>query len=170
MPSGEIHLRFNRRSSPVFVILGALMLVFGEPGILAFVGYLFGLLFVSRYIDPDADQLGLTQAEGRAMREWKITRVKPIQEIGGCLGFLLVWWMFPYAYIMKYFGGHRGLSHVPIIGTISRLIWLFSPLFFAWWWYYYPWQSYVVPFGIGLFCGLSVADVLHIFLDFRGSK
>jgi hypothetical protein len=139
-------------------------------GILVYMGYVCGILWVSRYIDPDADLLGMTESEGRLMREWKFTHNKVIQEVGGCIGFVVVWWMLPYAYIMKFFGGHRGLSHTHVLGTLTRVLWILWPVAFVWWWYYMPWAEFIIPFVCGITGGLIVTDSMHIYLDNRTPK
>jgi hypothetical protein len=139
------------------------------------VGYFVGLLFISRWCDPDLDQLGMTAAEGRALNDLRKVKIPRkglrrylrlfLRELGGLIGFAWVWWMMPYAYFMRYFGGHRGLSHTYIMGTITRVLWAFWPLYVAWWWYYMPYHAYVLPFALGCFLGLCVMDAFHIWLD-----
>lgn len=70
----------------------------------------------------------------------------------------------PYSYIFR----HRGISHLPLIGTLTRVVWLagfFAILFFLLrinqpdlnqWDESYTW------FGLG---GLAVADLCHVLLD-----
>jgi len=132
--------------------------------ILGYVGYLCGI-FISRWIDPDSDLMGMTESEGRLMNEWRITKFRFIQELGGAFGFLIVWWMLPYAYIMRFFGGHRGLSHVYVLGTLTRVLWLLVPIALVWWWYYWSYPEFVTPWLIGVFIGLSIMDSLHVWLD-----
>jgi len=62
---------------------------------------------------------------------------------------------------------HRGLSHVPLIGTLTRLLWLlgfFWLLFWALGWVVpkLDWNQPLVWFAIG---GLAAADLLHVLLD-----
>ena len=129
MPDGATHLAYlEHRRTPVLLLASPLVglgLNGDLPwwiGILTYVGYYVGYSYLSRYLDPDSDQLSLTSSEGRLMREL------------GILGFLVVWWMLPYAYIMKWFGGHRGLAHVHILGTMTRVLWAFCPALWAWHW------------------------------------
>lgn len=70
----------------------------------------------------------------------------------------------PYSYLFR----HRGFSHMPIVGTLSRVIWFIGFLWLAsallgW---AFPelsrWNAAYVCFGIG---GLSVADLFHVALD-----
>ena len=70
----------------------------------------------------------------------------------------------PYSYIFK----HRGLSHVPIIGTLTRILWLFGCIYLTLFILgkaipsfeidQYPLFPYVV-------IGLATADLFHIILD-----
>jgi uncharacterized metal-binding protein len=62
---------------------------------------------------------------------------------------------------------HRGISHIPVVGTATRILWLLANLWvacaiFKW---EYPnllrWDS-LLWYGIG---GLAVADLFHIVLD-----
>ena len=179
MPDGKTHRAFNKRYTPFALMLGGMGLLMALPAGLQFaglfaVGYLVGLLLLSRWCDPDLDQLGMTAAEGRAMNDLRKVRIPRkglrrylrlfLREVGGWIGFLWVWWMMPYAYIMRYFGGHRGLSHTYIIGTVTRVVWAFWPLYVAWWWYYYPWIGLVLPSALGCFLGLCVMGAVSILL------
>ena len=85
----------------------------------------------------------------------------------GCLGFLAAWWMMPYAYIMRFFGGHRGLAHVHVIGTLTRVVWvgLLPALFFWLAEVSFPFQTLLFVFLIGTVLGLMLADSVHILLD-----
>ena len=65
---------------------------------------------------------------------------------------------------------HRGLSHVPVIGTLTRLVWLVGPLaILAFVFALSPppvewWQP--VSWWVG---GLMLADTLHSVLDWLGT-
>jgi uncharacterized metal-binding protein len=168
MPSGKIHKQFNDRMSGFVLMLGlgvysitigiANSYVSLETIILlvaSFVGYCVGYFLVARYIDPDADQLSLTISEGRLMREV------------GIFGFVVVWWMMPYAYIMKWFGGHRGVAHWHLIGTITRFMWLLwlPILLIVISGAQIPFLLWILAILSGVFIGVCVADSLHIWLD-----
>jgi len=186
MPDGKTHHAYNLKNTPyvlgVFAILGlTVATVLGShylDAALVFVGQCVGVLLLSRWIDPDLDQLGLTSAEGRLLNDFKIIKgrsrslpfrvfKKTVNELGGWIGFLIAWWAMPYAYIMRYFGGHRGLSHVHIVGTITRVVWMFWPLVYLWWWFYFPYFEIITPLLLGAFTGLCAIDSLHIHLDRR---
>ena len=71
----------------------------------------------------------------------------------------------PYSYLFR----HRGISHMPLIGTITRILWLigFLALLFHCLDWAMPslhsyWKEPYVWFGIG---GLAVADLFHVLLD-----
>lgn len=70
----------------------------------------------------------------------------------------------PYSYLFR----HRGLSHMPIIGTITRVLWLLAILWLLmscldW---AYPnlatWNHPLLWFALG---GLATADIFHVLLD-----
>lgn len=104
-------------------------------------------------MDGDLDQIGLSSAEGRAMRA------------AGCIGVLWVMYWMPYAYIMP----HRSfLSHFPYVSTAIRLAYLFAPILALA--YYFGVLGYldhpIVFAGLfGLWSGLGQADMIHYTLD-----
>ena len=57
---------------------------------------------------------------------------------------------------------HRGISHIPIIGTLERTAWFLGPALLLAWQDVVEWE---VPLLI--FVGLCLSDVLHIILDWR---
>lgn len=70
----------------------------------------------------------------------------------------------PYSYLFR----HRGISHAPIIGTLTRILWLC--LFF---WILFAFLDWTLPsleklnqpyiwFGL---IGLAISDLFHLFLD-----
>lgn len=69
----------------------------------------------------------------------------------------------PYSYLFR----HRGISHMPIIGTLTRVLWLmgFMWLLFSCLDWAYPnlhWNQPPFWFGIS---GLALADFFHVLLD-----
>lgn len=69
----------------------------------------------------------------------------------------------PYSYFFR----HRGISHMPLIGTITRVVWLlafFWLIYFAIGWAFpqLNWDEPLLWFAIG---GLAVADLIHVLLD-----
>jgi uncharacterized metal-binding protein len=71
----------------------------------------------------------------------------------------------PYSYFFR----HRGISHLPVIGTLTRVLWLLGCLYFAFFLldkaipHLHFWNQPLVWFGVA---GLAVADLLHVFLDY----
>jgi uncharacterized metal-binding protein len=106
-------------------------------------------------LSPDLDQEGISHAEWRLVK-WTFG-----------LGFLwlLLWW--PYAALMP----HRGLSHVPIIGTATRLAYLGAIVGAALyalgpaWWPWFDWLRWYAPTWAA---GLALSDVAHWVMDWRG--
>jgi hypothetical protein len=119
------------------------------------IGILIGY-WLHRWIDPDLDQIAITSAEGRMMREIPV------------LGSLLVGWTTLYAWVMKLFGGHRSpITHFPVIGTLVRMVWLFAPVSVL---IYYFMPLYFGNFIISLLwvgLGLGVGDLLHFIEDYK---
>jgi len=70
----------------------------------------------------------------------------------------------PYSHLFK----HRGISHIPFIGTLTRIVWLigFMWLLFGCLGLAFPhladWNHPLFWFGVG---GLAVADLFHELLD-----
>ena len=62
-------------------------------------------------ISPDLDQESISHGE------WQIVK----RTYG--MGFLFLMWWYPYALAHK----HRGISHLPIVGTLGRVIYLLAP-------------------------------------------
>lgn len=103
MSSGKTHAR---DSAAIAAISGLAVAAFTQqPAIgLAFAGgSLSGIL-----LTPDLDQ------EGISYSEWRIIKYT----LG--IGFLWVWYWLPYALLSR----HRGLSHWPIVGTATRVMYI----------------------------------------------
>lgn len=71
----------------------------------------------------------------------------------------------PYSYLFR----HRGFSHMPVVGTLSRVAWLMGFLWLTssllgW---VFPdlsqWNGAYVCFAVG---GLAAADLFHVALDY----
>ncbi|MDW8293267.1 MAG: DUF2227 family putative metal-binding protein [Anaerolineae bacterium] len=73
------------------------------------------------------------------------------------------WALVAYARLYARIFAHRGISHLPIIGTLTRAAWLLAPL---------------VAFGLRppthavmlVVAGLSAADVVHLIGDAIGTR
>lgn len=113
-----------------------------EFGIGVLVGYGIG-----RWIDPDWDIVGTTEAEGRMMNELKIT------------GYVLYGISSIYGAIFRRF--HRKwITHLPGLSTAIRMAFILLPIGLLW--------KGVFTFPvllIGIWFGLSIADGLHYAAD-----
>ncbi|MFN3346838.1 MAG: DUF2227 family putative metal-binding protein [Candidatus Bipolaricaulaceae bacterium] len=136
VPSGQAHLAVELALLPLCVGAGYGLGLRAELVPLA-LGYLAGSLFLS----PDLDLY-----HSRPARRWRPLRV--------------LWW--PYARLLR----HRGLSHHPLFGPLSRLLYLGLWALLVWllvglprlrW----PPASLTLPF-LG---GLLVPQLLHLVLD-----
>lgn len=142
MPSGERHLRLELFLLPLF-LAGLYLWELDWPGLVSFAGaYLFSSLMLS----PDLDL-----RSNHARRRW------------GILG--LIW--IPYPKIFR----HRGLSHNPLLGPLTRVGYLFLLGFIIVLGLNYfslaaPMRIYlhkelVAMIGIGLY----LPNILHILYD-----
>lgn len=154
MPPGYVHLNLWKKYLPYVLtfsvlVMGLLDVMMG-PAIAT--GYLMGY-----FIDPDLDQLSMTEGEGRILKNFKIF---------GAI-FLGVW--LPYAYLFK----HRGISHYPILGTLTRWGYLSTVFLLV----LRPPMEKVLegiityPMAwLGIFCGMAIADTIHSGADFGWIK
>ncbi|MEM7130444.1 MAG: DUF2227 family putative metal-binding protein [Chloroflexota bacterium] len=119
------------------------------------VGFLFGL-YVGRRVTPDLDiDEVITRQTRRYLNRHRI------------LGWLWRIYWLPYAL----YHPHRGISHVPLIGTLGRWVYLFFlPIVITYW---LTWMSGPQPwillmatlFWMAEFAGQSMQDLLHIWMD-----
>lgn len=157
MPDGATHYRIWKDRIPLAVVVGTTVGILDKDPLVA-VGFISGYL-MGRYVDPDADLIGVTSSEGRLMRELKI------------FGVLLTMWLFPYAYLMRFVGlngrkGHRNFfSHFPIVGTLIRYIWIFGLPMFLYWWYIADFPIWFPAVVLSSFSGLCLADIFHWVAD-----
>ncbi len=133
MPSGRVHTRVGLA---LLLVLAAgtiylwvpLTEYFGkdklvECGLLFVLAYFFGTFLFS----PDMDL-----ARSEAMYNWGLLR--------------LLW--YPYAKFLR----HRGLSHIPILGTLSRVVYLLIMAYFG---------VFLANLTLGFNWQLSISDLLH---------
>lgn len=150
MPSGKVHYSYWKEAIPVIGIISVVSAVTSKDLLLGssvMLGYLFG-----RYIDPDLDQIGITEAEGRLIKDLKLFGV-----------FIVAYWL-PYGYIMK----HRSfLSHFPVVSTFIRIIYMFLPVIvlLALRPDLLSYSPILFPFLSGIFGGLAISDLIHYMLD-----
>ncbi len=79
----------------------------------------------------------------------------------GCVGGVWKSWWWLYSIIFK----HRGISHWFIIGTITRFVYLFFPVYLV----FYSLGVSVTLFNaclLYLFIGVCISDTAHIIMDF----
>lgn len=119
-------------------------------GAAACVGCLLGIP-----IGPDLDQEGISAAE------WKIIK----WTLG--LGFLWLMFWWPYALIHS----HRGVSHIPIVGTLGRLLYMAILLIIIWLILGCKPLPVIDPWLLkGLVAGLILSDILHWVMDLGGKS
>ncbi|NPB03856.1 MAG: hydrolase [Thermotogae bacterium] len=148
MPSGKVHDGVN---TAVGLALGVVVWVETEDVVFTIL-FLLGFFFATYYLSPDLDLEGT-----RPVRRW------------GKLSFI---WR-PYAAVMP----HRGLSHIPILGVLTRLGYLFLLLSLLW----FLMMGILEYFGLSpprlklvplrsdwwqpFILGVLLADTLHIAMD-----
>ena len=153
MPDGQTHARIHKIGLfPVALFTAPLALSLPIDWLLVQAGYSLGAL-----IDPDLDQVGVTMAEGRALRHF------------GCLGAVWVGYWVPYGYLLK----HRGtFSHVPFISTFIRLVYISVPVWITGYLVQrfmgidvLDWMIYYIRAYVPIWFGLSIADTFHWIAD-----
>lgn len=134
---GGAHARHSIYAAPVAGV-GAFFLT-GSSSASAFaaLGSLSGVP-----LTPDLDQQGVSRSE------WQI-----VKHTYG-LGWLWVMYWYPYSLIFR----HRGVSHRPVLGTLTRLLWL-TPL----------WLMIGVP-EPAFVAGLMLSDLIHWAADLLPRK
>jgi uncharacterized metal-binding protein len=147
MADGQTHSRINLVNG--IVLTGATAFWWHpdwQTTVAVGVGCLIGWL-----ITPDLDLVGVTYEEKRVYRfNWLV-------------GFLWQLYWLAYSRMMP----HRGLSHVPIFGTLTRVVYLLAPwLLLA---YGYNWLPPFRPewwwwLGAG-FAAWALQDIVHLILD-----
>ena len=161
MPNGKVHIRLWKQWS-FLAIIPALLALYAQDFLTALcipLGYLMGA-----FIGPDLDQVGISSDEGRMMRSF------------GFLGSLFAAWWLPYAYLMRFLGGHRSFwSHLPLISTALRFAWGFWPIVgLGTWWIITRNEFWVLPIAgrsiIGLISGMTVSDTVHCTADLLAPK
>jgi uncharacterized metal-binding protein len=156
MPGGVRHKQLHDIFWFLPVITGAVLLYYwwpplGEDILLVLTippGYYFG-----NFMDPDLDLPMNTVAKKR----WKNIVLWP----------MFLWWSV-YSKLAKLLGGHRSfLTHAPVISTWIRFVWLLIPVMLIFVLIDIPWLHYeVLQYGLwGLFIGVSISDIVHIFFD-----
>lgn len=135
MPNGKTHDAITIYSSPI-VGIGTYLITNSIPLSLIVGG---SHIISGLWLSPDLDLAGTYPH-----KRWK--------SIG------LDWIWLPYEKLIP----HRGISHTPLIGTISR-IWILIPLFYFVW-LLTDWQSFIKIF-IVVFTGLESGAFFHYVPD-----
>ena len=152
MPSGKIHDQIWRVGLDYIFYITLFVLVpisiyTGEIELIAiFSGYLLG-----SFIEPDLDQYAITTSEARLYKWFK--------DVGAFIVGYFTW----YAYRFK----HRGISHYPIIGTLTRWVWMLFP-FMIYWILSGNYDGFLIlksKWLVYMFVGNSISDILHIGAD-----
>ncbi len=159
--NGRAHGMATKVAAPVVAVVAVATTGEWLLGVAAAIGCLAGLI-----IDPDLDCNSTLQLMNAS--RWRMMRASwPI----GYLWFFL-WW--PYSQLFP----HRGLSHVPVLGTLTRLVYLaviplgilvalsftghnITPAALDIWMLVRP-RLDLIFFAV---CGLIVSDTLHWAMD-----
>lgn len=164
MSTGRTHATFAWGLSIPLTFTGAYLYASGYPdlGIGVWWGTLAGIL-----ITPDADLEGTTWEERR------------LYNLSLLLGLLWQWAWFLYARAIP----HRGISHIPILGTITRIGYLVFVSYMATWIVNGAWLNYCqfagcapqqvsIPWNViqpltwaGLIIAWVAQDMGHLLLD-----
>ena len=117
--------------------------VLASPALTRLVGYdaVMGLIagaIVGILVTPDIDHHVITYEENRIKRWCNL-----------CGKIWIIYWL-PYSKAFK----HRGISHAPIVGTMTRALYFPLPVIVAGW--------FGIASVVGLLAGWALQDLLHI--------
>ena len=136
MPTYRTHVKVNFLLALPLSLLAAKWL--GGKDMLFFSGaFLYGTLF----LHPDLD----------------IARKVGLFSLRGLLS--LPFW--PYSFFFR----HRGISHLPLVGTATRVLWLFGVIAAAAFLLGYTMPILDQPFLVPILFGFGLADLSHEILD-----
>jgi hypothetical protein len=179
VPDGATHYKYWKRGLAVVIPASGILFVAGIFSNLYVSEFALWLLFwywCGRYIDPDWDLLGVTQAEGRIQRELDLLAVFILP--------VTTFYAAGIGYIVKKFhiahaigGSHRTwLTHSLVPGTLLRCVLICLCLGSMVNWanfilghflngvlVFYPYD--LAAFGLAQFAGLGTADSIHLWLD-----
>lgn len=158
MPSGRVHAAVLAGVTPIAVGVG--WWVGGWRG----GGWVAGGCLVAQLVGPDLDLEGWTYNEllwsksGRWLRRVGGPALAPLAAALAAVG--AVWWAVWWGYGRMF--KHRGVSHWPLVGTLTRLgylaVLLDGPVALS--------GVEVDWVGVGVVAGVvAVADLLHIGMD-----
>jgi len=140
----------------VVVSLWGGVMAYYASGDVEFAGWVAAGSALTLLINPDTDQEGMDRNEHRLVRNTY-----------GC-GFIWLAAWYPYARMFR----HRGLSHAPVIGTLTRLGYMaviVTALASAWY-VIYPFRvvvdwEWAITAACGAITGMAVSDVVHWIID-----
>ncbi len=150
MPSGKAHCILNLKAALPFGVGAAGVATFVSSAatdpLLALAAFAGGYLLSTCGVNPDQD----------------LGHIRIFPERWPVWGMLLFWWSLPYGKLFR----HRGISHWPVVGTLTRvlvmglwivplLLWLFPQI---------P-KLELFQYSLWAFAGLAVADLAHIAAD-----
>jgi uncharacterized metal-binding protein len=162
MPSTPIH---DFSSVSLGVVIGALAIALKQPIILATAaGAMMGVMF-----SPDWDWDGTVIEDKKSRRRQVLTEARAgrgernVKRVFGKVVRrwppIIEQWLYLYAIIFS----HRGLSHSYLVGTLTRILWLFFLYLIAGALLYAANWLVLLPLFI---LGQWLADALHVTLDF----
>lgn len=176
MPDGATHHLYWKKDLPFVIAAGILLLVVGlfkSLYLSEFAVWMVIWYWMGRYIDPDLDLIGVTQAEGRMLRELSLLGV-----------FLFSFTSFYAAFIMWVFrtfkvkgNTHRSwVTHSIVPGTVLRAglidipLWAIVSTFGDWMFLTFGLvQNFasgdILAFILAQVAGLGISDLRHILLD-----
>lgn len=156
---GYLHARISYFAAIPLLIIGTgigTALGYWEVGLFLAIGCIIGA-----YWSPDYDQ------EMLVWGKWKIIKMLP--PVSWVFGIPWVMYWMPYSLLMK----HRGISHTPVIGTLTRLLYV-SPVIYIIWLLLntLPDSSKWIPYlgvpSLATVVGLAISDILHWVRDKYG--
>ena len=162
MSDGKTHMRYSRGFS-LLLTISLILLIFRlnlQPYFIPFfVALLLGSI-IAWYLNPDADLIQITVGESSLRR---ISR--PLAKlINSCFASYAIWHQ------------HRGISHVFVIGSLERMLWLFTNLFTAVGVsgilavLFYISIEYAIMIVLGIILGWVLQDGVHLVLDTKFFK
>lgn len=136
MAGGKYHAKATKRNLLWLLPVSGLVMTVEPTGVGIAVGAIIG-----HVLTPDIDHHYTTYEEYRVYRYSRL------------LGFC--WWLYwlPYEKLIP----HRGISHIPVVGTATRFLYL---LWFPLWYTHIPYL-----FWVFVFVGWCIQDNKHLQLD-----
>lgn len=174
MPNGIIHEKYRGAYTlPVSIsaFFGAVVISIVMKNLYPFIPALVVIIQyrLTKYIDPDLDQVGRTKSETRMLDNFGPITGKLFQVYWTIYaGFMNTLATF-FGIAHPWYGAHRTwLTHSIFPGTVIRMIWFDLP-FVVIWYLFFDLPVVLVPVIISVlvaqFGALAIADYIHIWLD-----